>query len=120
MTTNKTETPLKFKIRINNTSTNKCPCIILLHGYGSNEDDLFSLAEYFPNDYAIISLRAPITLSMGGYAWSNINSNLVNEHTILQEAKNSLKLIYDSIQILILNILGGNDTWACTLSSVFI
>lgn len=101
MTTYKTETPLKFKIRINNTSTNKCPCIILLHGYGSNEDDLFSLAEYFPNDYAIISLRAPITLSMGGYAWSNINSNLVNDQTILLEAKNSLKLIYDSIQILI-------------------
>ena len=100
MTINKTKIPLKFKIKINTTCTNENPCLILLHGYGSNEDDLFSLADYFPDDYIIISLRAPITLPMGGYAWSNINSNLINEYTILQEAKNSIKLIYESIQIL--------------------
>ena len=100
MTKNKTKIPLKFKIKINTTSKNENPCLILLHGYGSNEDDLFSLADYFPDDYIIISLRAPIALPMGGYAWSNINSNLINEYTILQEAKNSIKLIYESIQIL--------------------
>ena len=34
--------------------------IFLLHGYGSNELDLFSLKNFFDNQY-VISLRAPIS-----------------------------------------------------------
>jgi len=47
--------------------------LILLHGYGSNEEDLFSFAPELPNDYFIISLRAPYNLEMFGHAWYAIN-----------------------------------------------
>ena len=38
---------------------------------------------------------------MVGYAWSNINTPLSNEYTILKEAKHSLKLLEKSIKTLI-------------------
>lgn len=44
----------------------------MLHGYGSNEVDLFSFAEDLPDELFIISVRAPLTLQPYGYAWFNI------------------------------------------------
>ncbi len=43
--------------------------LLMLHGFGSNETDLFSMASYLPGNLLIISARAPITLEFGGYAW---------------------------------------------------
>ena len=100
MSEDKIETPLKFKIKLGRVNK-KSPCIVMLHGYGSNEEDLFSLSDYFPKNYIIISFRAPIILPMVGYAWSNINTPLSNEYTILKEAKHSLKLLEKSIKTLI-------------------
>lgn len=54
------------------------PLLILLHGYGSNEQDLFSFAEELPDDFLIISARAPLTLMPGSYAWYSINFDAVN------------------------------------------
>jgi len=51
------------------------PLLILLHGYGSNEEDLFSFAGELPDDLLIISARAPQNLGMGSYAWYTINFN---------------------------------------------
>ena len=48
------------------------PLIILIHGYGSNERDLFSLIDYFPNHACVISLRGPIELFNDAYAWYDI------------------------------------------------
>ncbi len=100
MSENKIETPLKFKIKAENINK-KSPCVVMLHGYGSNEEDLFGLSNYFPKNYITISFRAPIILPMGGYAWSNINNSMTNEYSILQEAKYSLKLLHKSLRILI-------------------
>ncbi len=47
--------------------------LILLHGYGSNEEDLFSFAEELPDELLIISVRAPYEMGYGGYAWYAIN-----------------------------------------------
>ncbi|CAM4369549.1 phospholipase/carboxylesterase [Pedobacter westerhofensis] len=43
--------------------------IILLHGIGSNEDDLFRLKDNFPVGFVIVSARAPYTISPGRYTW---------------------------------------------------
>jgi phospholipase/carboxylesterase len=43
--------------------------LLMLHGFGSNEADLFSFADQLPDDLLIISARAPISLDFGGYAW---------------------------------------------------
>ena len=53
-------------------STGKSPLIILLHGYGSNEEDLFSFAEEIPDEYFIVSAKAPIAMQPYGNAWYHI------------------------------------------------
>jgi phospholipase/carboxylesterase len=50
----------------------KPPLLLLLHGYGANEDDLFSLAPYLDERFLIISARAPVNLRGMGYAWFNL------------------------------------------------
>ena len=45
----------------------------LLHGYGSNEEDLFSFVGDLPGNYHYFSLRAPFGLDPFGYAWYAID-----------------------------------------------
>ena len=48
------------------------PTLMLLHGYGSNKDDLFSLQPYFPG-MNILCFQAPKSLDQGGFAWYDID-----------------------------------------------
>jgi len=66
---------LQYITREPNSISEKTSLLILLHGYGSNEEDLFSFATELPEDLIIISTRAPQTLGFGGYAWYTINFN---------------------------------------------
>ncbi|MDR2298450.1 MAG: dienelactone hydrolase family protein [Comamonas sp.] len=43
--------------------------LVLMHGVGSNERDLFGLAPYVPPQFHVISLRAPFAMGQGAYAW---------------------------------------------------
>lgn len=49
------------------------PVLFMLHGYGSNEEDLFSFASELPEELCIISVRAPYDLPPSGYAWYAIH-----------------------------------------------
>ncbi|MFB0937986.1 MAG: alpha/beta hydrolase-fold protein [Urechidicola sp.] len=64
---------LEYKIRQPKIPTDNPPLLILLHGYGSNEDDLFSFAPELPEEFLIISARAPLTLGVDSYAWYTIH-----------------------------------------------
>ncbi|KRC60850.1 hypothetical protein ASE14_07730 [Agromyces sp. Root81] len=44
------------------------PLLVLLHGYNSNESDLFGLTPYLPLSPAVASLRAP-TFTGYGHSW---------------------------------------------------
>lgn len=44
------------------------PLLVLLHGYGSHEGDLFALAPHLPLQPVIASIRAPLRAGPG-YAW---------------------------------------------------
>ena len=44
------------------------PLLVLLHGYGSHEGDLFGMSPGLPLEPVVASLRAPIAES-GGFAW---------------------------------------------------
>ena len=44
------------------------PLLVLLHGLGSHEGDLFGLGPYLPLGPVLASVRAPIP-HQGGYAW---------------------------------------------------
>ena len=49
------------------------PLLIMCHGYGSDENDLFSFASELPEELMIISLRAPYAMQPYGNAWYAIN-----------------------------------------------
>lgn len=49
------------------------PLLILFHGYGSDENDLFSFAAELPEELFIISVRAPYPMQPYGNAWYAIN-----------------------------------------------
>ena len=48
------------------------PLLIMCHGYGSDENDLFSFASELPEELFIISVRAPQPMQPYGNAWYTI------------------------------------------------
>lgn len=50
------------------------PTVLLLHGYGSSEDDLAGLGPMVAGDLPWASLRAPLTMRPGAYAWFAITA----------------------------------------------
>lgn len=63
---------LQHNYKAASNPTEKSPVIIMLHGFGSDENDLFSFASELPDHYTIISLKAPIPMQPYGNAWYNI------------------------------------------------
>ena len=43
--------------------------LVLMHGVGSNEQDLFGLAPYVPENFHVLSLRAPYAMGPSAYGW---------------------------------------------------
>lgn len=46
------------------------PLLVLLHGYGSDERDLFGLAPYLPEGFVVASVRAPLSPPFPTPGWS--------------------------------------------------
>lgn len=55
------------------TLKENAPLLIMIHGYGSDENDLFSFADELPKSLFIVSVRAPYPLHPHGNAWYAIN-----------------------------------------------
>lgn len=53
--------------------TGRPPVLFMFHGYGSNEEDLFSFAPELPEKLCVISVRAPLLIQPFGFAWYAIN-----------------------------------------------
>ncbi len=64
---------LTYLVREPKVSADKPPLLILLHGVGSNEKDLFSFATHLPDKFRIISARAPIELGPSSFAWYQVD-----------------------------------------------
>ncbi|MDO1500657.1 alpha/beta fold hydrolase [Winogradskyella maritima] len=74
------------------------PAIILCHGYGSDENDLFSFATELPEELFVISLRAPYPMQPYGNAWYAINFDAEKgKWSDNEQAKQSRDLIALSI-----------------------
>ncbi|WP_396158010.1 alpha/beta hydrolase [Flavobacterium sp.] len=82
----------------------KRPLLLLLHGYGSNEEDLFSFANELPDEYYVISARAPFDLMYGSYAWYAINFDAdENKFSDIGQARASRDIISNFIDELLAN-----------------
>lgn len=64
---------LQYLIREPKVASQKTKAIILLHGVGSNEQDLFGLADHLPDDFYIISPRGQFTMGPDRFAWYNVD-----------------------------------------------
>jgi phospholipase/carboxylesterase len=95
---------LKYLVREPKIKLDKNPLLLLLHGYGSNEEDLFSFAAELPENYYVISARAPYDMQYGSYAWYAINfdadENKFSDH---DQARTSRDLIANFVDELIAN-----------------
>jgi len=92
----------KYLLKQPTKHTTKKKALLMLHGYGSNEADLFSFADQLPEDLLIISARAPFALDFGGYAWYDIQidfqGNKISDNV---QAMESLQAINTFIEFLI-------------------
>lgn len=89
---------LTHLIRKPKVAPEKAPLAILLHGYGSNEEDLFGFAEELPDELFIISVRAPLPLQPYGHAWYAIFwDNSTEKFSDDEQAKKSRDMIANFI-----------------------
>ena len=121
---------LDFRLRSPKSAVAKPPVLFLLHGYGSHEEDLFSFAPHLPDDFLIISLRAPLNLAFGGYAWYSIHFDADQDKwTDVEEAKAAQQILWHNIEHHLeqfglkdqpINLLGFSQgailSWALALS----
>src|SRR5690606_11261215 len=64
---------LEHLIRPSRPTPEPSPALFMFHGYGSNEEDLFSFAPELPGELTVISVRAPFDLDPFGHAWYAID-----------------------------------------------
>lgn len=89
---------LNYLIREPKQIKEKNPLILLIHGYGSNEEDLFSFASELPDDYYVLSVQAPYQVPPYGYAWYAISFDAdMNKFSDDIQAKASRDLLVDFI-----------------------
>jgi phospholipase/carboxylesterase len=63
---------LMHRVRPPHRGDDHPPLLLLLHGVGSHEEDLFGLAPYLDPRFLIVSARGPITIGPGMYAWFQV------------------------------------------------
>ncbi len=76
--------PLSFLHRPADPASAEPWLLVLMHGVGSNEEDLFGLAPFVPPQFHVISLRAPYIMGPGAYGWfefsiSRTGDRIINE-----------------------------------------
>jgi phospholipase/carboxylesterase len=74
--------------------------LLLLHGVGSNEANLASLAASLPEDIEILLLRGPLQLGPQGFAWYQVNFTSDGPSFNQQQAESSRQLLIQFIEAL--------------------
>ena len=63
-----TDLPLAY-LEQTQADARNAPLVIFLHGFGSNEEDLFGLKDALPSTWTYLSARAPMPVDARGYRW---------------------------------------------------
>ena len=89
---------------VKHSSIPKAPLIVLLHGYGSDENDLFSFSSELSDKFCVVSPKAPYPLMPYGNAWYAINFDAdQNKWNNNEQALESVQLIGKFIDQIIAN-----------------
>lgn len=74
--------------------------LVLMHGVGSNAEDLFGLAGHVPPAYHVISLQAPFAMGGDAYAWFMFSVKADGSRTInAQQEAHSRALVAQAVQL---------------------
>ena len=94
---------LEYRIQnAENNSKERTPAIILIHGYGSHADDLFSFAPYLPKNHTIIAIQAPLNIGPNSFAWYPLQMDPSGDlSSELEAAWGAVKLIVNTIEDLV-------------------
>ena len=71
-----------------------------MHGYGSNEEDLFSFCPDLPKDWLIVSFQAPINTPYGDFCWYDIDFTNAEKFINIEQAEKSIYLILEEISLI--------------------
>ena len=89
------------EIRQPKVKSEQPPVLILLHGYGSNEKDLFSFAEHIDERLLVICPRAPKDLGPNKYKWYSLSPSKselrYNGAEVLQTSKDIMTFVDEVI-----------------------
>lgn len=61
--------PLQFVTHMPQSRKKGSPILFLMHGFGSDEQDVISMAPSLPPELIVVSFRAPFSNPSGGYKW---------------------------------------------------
>lgn len=89
---------LHYLVREPQHITAETPLLVLLHGYGSNEEDLFSFVPNLPEDWLVVSFRAPKSTPYGGFSWFDINLMDSQNFIDISQAKEAVNLVAKEIE----------------------
>ena len=76
------------------------PLLLLLHGYGADEEDLLGLAPHLDARLICVSARAPYALDFGGFGWFNIEIGAEGVRFAFAEAKEPLTQVLSLVDAL--------------------
>jgi len=88
---------LDYIVREPENITSSTPILFMLHGYGSNEQDLFSFRETLPEEWIIVSFRAPKSTQFEGFSWYDIDFNNPENFIDVSQAEESLQTVLENI-----------------------
>jgi len=91
---------LHYLVREAKAGTINPPLLLLMHGVGSNEQDMFSLAEQLPDHFLIISARGSYTVGPNSYVWFHVDFSTGAPVFKQEEAERSRNTIIQFIETL--------------------
>ena len=87
------ELPLTFLQRPAASTVPKPWLLVLMHGVGSNEHDLFALTPQIPDQFHVLCLRAPRRMAPGSFAWFDFSVEPGGARTINEQQEAASRIL---------------------------
>lgn len=91
-----TDLPLSYLEQTQGEARNQ-PLVIFLHGFGSNEEDLFGIKDALPSTWTYLSARAPMPVEPNGFRWFTKTADDADYNGETADLQRSAKLIEDFV-----------------------
>ncbi len=95
------ENKLVYETKMPSPSTEEpMPLLILMHGYGSNEQDMVSFSKALDPRAMILAVRAPHKIAKDKYSWYNLDRNRNGVKYSFDELKESRTEVMNLIRLM--------------------